>query len=69
MPFLENCNECFDGSIRLVEGITIRDGRLEVCSAGCWTGVCIPEQGWSAQDATVACKQLQLNSSGESIIA
>ena len=66
-PILDSCNECFNGSIRLVEGSTIRDGRLEVCTAGCWTGVCISEHGWSAQDATVACTQLQLNFSGEKI--
>ena len=65
--YTETCNECLNGSIQLTGGSTPYDGRLEVCTAGCWTSVCISEYSWSTQDAAVACKQLQLSSNGKAI--
>ena len=42
--------------MRLVDGSTIHDGRVEVCINQAWGSIC--SSGWSSQDVFVVCKQL-----------
>ena len=55
--------QCLTGAVRLVNGTkNVMAGRLEVCFNGVWGTVC--RFGWTAQAATVVCKQLGFNNSG-----
>ncbi len=46
---------CESGSIRLVDGNSPNEGRVEVCSEEAWGTVC--DDFWTAEDANVACLQ------------
>ena len=51
--------QCTNGSIRLVDGASSSEGRVELCSNGVWTT--IGDSGWDYNDARVACRQLEYN--------
>ena len=55
-------SECEDGSLRLVDGNSPRDGRLEVCQVGVWGTICA--YMWDRNDTMVACRQLGINATG-----
>ena len=47
---------CTNGAIRLVDGPTSYQGRVEVCLNREWGSVC--DNNWTTADANVACRQL-----------
>ena len=49
-------SNCTTGEIRLVDGTTIYEGRVEVCMNGIWGAVC--DSGWSDFEAYAVCHQL-----------
>ena len=48
--------QCNETDVRLVEGRTISNGRVEICLNGLWGSVC--DDGWDTRDAQVVCRQL-----------
>ena len=54
---------CYDGQVRLVDGMNVREGRVEVCSDGNWTSVC--DNLWNEAEAKVVCRQIGYLSDGE----
>ena len=57
--------ECNNGSVRLVDGTTLQEGRLEICIDSRWGTVC--QDGWGGIDAMVVCRQLGYKENGEPI--
>ena len=47
---------CDDGELRLRDGATDLEGRVEICFEELWGTVC--DQFWSQTDASVTCRQL-----------
>ena len=54
---------CDTGDVRLVNGNTDLQGRLEVCFAGTWGTVC--NDRFDSNDASVVCAQLGFSRRGE----
>ena len=48
--------DCTDGVIRLVDGSSYDEGRVEVCSNGRWGTVC--GNGWTEREAGLVCSRL-----------
>lgn len=53
---------CRERSVRLVDGTTSLEGRVEVCVNETWNTVC--DNRWSTTDANVVCGQLGYASRG-----
>lgn len=48
--------QCTEESLRLVNGPSQHEGRLEICLGGGWGTIC--DNGFGRNDAIVACRQL-----------
>ena len=57
---------CMDGEVRLVEGESEREGRVEICYNGVWGAVCA-NNGWDEIATSIVCNQLGYNQSSELI--
>ena len=53
---------CVDGSVRLMNGSTSLEGRVEMCINSLWITVC--DTSWSVIDSRVVCKQLGYSLAG-----
>ena len=53
---------CNDGEVRLVGGVSEREGRVEMCYNGVWGTVCA-NGGWDDMAALIVCDQLGYNES------
>ena len=49
-------SNCTTGEIRLTDGTTQYEGRVEVCINGVWGTVC--DSGWDTTEAYAVCHQL-----------
>ena len=56
---------CTEGELRLADGNTPYEGRVELCMGGLWGTVC--DKSWSTRDSEVICKQMNLSKIGEVI--
>ena len=54
---------CVTGTIRLVGGTSVAEGRVEICYNGMYGTVC--DDFWGTTDAQVVCRQLGYSSTGE----
>ena len=48
--------DCIEGTLRLVDGSSHNEGRVEVCSNGRWGTVC--GDGWTEREAALVCSRL-----------
>ena len=55
-------SNCTNGTVRLANGFSEQDGRVEICINGVWGTVC--HDLWSNRDARVVCSQLGFPNAG-----
>ena len=54
---------CPEGDVRLLDGNSPLEGRVEVCNNNEWNSIC--ESGWNNPDAKVVCRELGLADVGK----
>ena len=54
---------CHQGDVRLVEGSSSLEGRIEICHNNAWSTVC--QTNWDSRDAKVVCRQLGFSTAGK----
>ena len=55
----DNQSTCQNGDVRLSDGGSTHQGRLEICYNGIWGSVC--GHTWTSVEASVVCRQLGFN--------
>ena len=66
IAFQEEMNvSCGNGAVRLTDGPTEYEGRVEICYDNHWGAVC--GNSWDNSEATVVCRQLEHISVGEKL--
>ena len=60
---IEQNETCTSGSVRLVNGQTQYEGRVELCYDETWGAVC--PSHWDIREATVICRQLNFTTIGK----
>ena len=60
---ISSVEECNNTDIRLSDGASEFEVRVEVCISGVWGTVC--DDFWDANDAAVVCRQLGYSFEGE----
>ena len=61
---ISSCADLEEGSVRVVDGPSSREGRVEICSGGKWGTICDRYQYWDYEDARVVCHQLGFAAAG-----
>ena len=56
------CTNEEEGNLRLIDGVSMYEGRVEVCTSGEWGTIC--NRYWNNQEAMVACRQLGFSTNG-----
>ena len=56
------CTNEEQGHVRLVDGVSMYEGRVEVCASGEWGTIC--NHNWDNQEALVICRQLGFQTDG-----
>ena len=59
-----SCVGVEEGSIRLVDGSSPHEGRVEICNEGEWGTICDRYNNWNYEDARVVCHQLGFAAAG-----
>ena len=54
--------ECIQGDVRLVNGSSQTEGRVELCKNNTWGTVC--DHSWGFDEAEVVCRQLGYSTAG-----
>ena len=60
--FLDETNCTDEGAVRVVDGQSPEQGRVELCIGGEYGSVC--DDFWDTNDARVVCHQLGFNTTG-----
>ena len=62
------CDISEEGQVRLLNGTSPYEGRVEICYGGLWGSLCGRYSTWNNQEARVVCRQLGFHTSGMYII-
>ncbi len=54
---------CEDNQLRVVGGITVFEGRVELCISETWNTICA-DNAWTNNDANVACREAGYSATG-----
>ena len=68
MNFKTGGSSCKDFDVRLIEGESEREGRVEICYNGVWGTVCA-DYGWDEVDVNIVCQQLGFSYQGTTSIS